>query len=81
MTPPTQDTRRELASRRNDGIEVTLWWDSGDDSVSIEVWHLATDETLTVRVPRGSALDAFEHPFAYLSAVPGDVALALHPAC
>lgn len=80
MRPQAQDTRRELASRRSDGIVVTLWWDSGDDGVSIEVWHLATDETLTVRIPRGRALDAFHHPFAYLHAVPDAVELALHSA-
>jgi hypothetical protein len=58
--------RRELARRSSGGIDVTLYWSSDDDSTSIEIWHSATQETLTFPVAPERALDAFYHPFAQL---------------
>jgi hypothetical protein len=58
-------TRTELAQRQNDGIEVSLLWSRHDGSVSIEVRHLATEETFELRVDPARALDAFYHPFAF----------------
>ena len=58
--------RRELAFRAGGGIEVTLYWDAADDSTSVEIYHLATEETIEFTVPREHALDAFHHPFAHL---------------
>jgi hypothetical protein len=57
--------RIDLANRRNDGIDVTLWWCPDDDSVAVEVLHLASDSSFELAVDRASALDAFYHPFAY----------------
>jgi hypothetical protein len=57
--------RIDLANRRNDGIDVTLWWSPADDSVAVEVLHLASDSSFELAVDRASALDAFYHPFAY----------------
>jgi hypothetical protein len=57
--------RIDLAHRRNDGIDVVLWWSPDDDSVAVEVLHLATDEYFELAVERDRALDAFYHPFAY----------------
>ena len=57
---------RELAHRFGSGLEVTLLWDAGDDSTSIEVRHAATGEALRFAVPARDALDAFYHPFAHL---------------
>ena len=57
--------RIDLANRRNDGIDVTLWWSPADDSVSVEVLHLASDSSFELAVERARALDAFYHPFAY----------------
>ena len=57
--------RIDLAHRRNDGIDVTLWWCPADDSVAVEVLHLASDSSFELAVDRASALDAFYHPFAY----------------
>lgn len=57
--------RIDLAQRRSDGIDVTLWWSPDDDSVSVEVFHLATDSTFELPVDRARALDAYYHPFAY----------------
>lgn len=57
--------RIDLASRRNDGIDVTLWWTPADDTVSVEVLHLASDASFDLAVERSDALEAFYHPFAY----------------
>jgi hypothetical protein len=59
------DHRIDLAHRRNDGIDVVLWWTPESDSVAVEVLHLATDESFELSVERDRALDAFYHPFAY----------------
>jgi hypothetical protein len=57
--------RIDLAHRRGDGIDVVLWWTPQDDSVAVEVLHLASDATFEVAVEGSRALDAFYHPFAY----------------
>jgi hypothetical protein len=65
-TTLTDTSRRELARRVNGGLEITLFWDRRDNSTSIELYHAATDQTISFRVPPGRALDAFHHPFAHL---------------
>jgi hypothetical protein len=57
--------RMDLAKRRSDGIDVTLWWSPADDTVTVEVLHLASDSTFELVVDRNRALDAYYHPFAY----------------
>jgi len=52
-------TRRELAHRVSDGLEITLYWDAEHGSISVEVYHAATEETITFPVAREHALDAF----------------------
>jgi hypothetical protein len=53
----------DLAHRRHDGLEVTLWWSPADGAVTVEVQR---DETsVVVAVEPHRALDAFYHPFAY----------------
>jgi hypothetical protein len=65
-TAASHTARRELALRVNGGIVITLFWDPRDNSTSIELHHMATDETISFRVPPGRALEAFHHPFAHL---------------
>jgi hypothetical protein len=60
--------RRELAHRLSDGIEVALYWDTVGDTLSLEVYDARTDEFYEIDVPRDRALDAFRHPFAYITA-------------
>ena len=62
--------RHELARRSNGGLEITLFWQTPDNSTTIDVYHPATDETIRFRVPPARALDAFQHPFAYLANQP-----------
>lgn len=63
----TQIGRRELAYRLTGGLEVTLYWHAYDNSTSIDVHQLETDETISFPVPADRALDAFHHPFAHLA--------------
>jgi hypothetical protein len=61
-------TLRELAQRRDHGLEVTLRWDECSHAVSVEVVDLRDARTLTVPVAAQCALDAFYHPYAYAAA-------------
>jgi hypothetical protein len=61
----SRTTLTELAQRRNDGLEITLLWARGDDSVHVAVVNERTGSTVAFPVDRGKALDAFYHPFAY----------------
>ena len=55
----------ELAQRRNDELEITLFWAPTDDSVQVTIVNERTGTTVALPVERGNALDAFYHPFAY----------------
>jgi hypothetical protein len=59
-------TFRELAHRRNDGIDVTMFWDSATDRVTVCVADTKAGESFDIIVAPGErALDVFNHPFAY----------------
>jgi hypothetical protein len=65
MTTPIT-TIRELAQRRNDGLDIQLLWDSATDRVSVALHDGKTGEGFEVEVGPGErALDVFHHPFAY----------------
>jgi hypothetical protein len=65
MTTPIT-TIRELAHRRNDGLDIRLLWDSATDRVSVALHDGKTDDGFEVEVGPGErALDVFHHPFAY----------------
>ena len=65
MNPPLTTTLRELAFRENDGIEVTLYWNSGDGALSVFVFDERTGDAFALAVGADDPLDVFEHPFAY----------------
>ncbi len=66
MPDYTQLTMRELHSRTSDGILVLLLWSEHDDRVVLAVEDSKTGDAFTVDVHRDdSAMDAFQHPFAY----------------
>jgi hypothetical protein len=57
---------RELDHRTNDGLDVRLLWDPGEDRVTVAVEDRKTGESFEVAVgPGQSALDVFRHPYAY----------------
>jgi hypothetical protein len=65
MTTPIT-TIRELAQRRNDGLDIRLLWDSATDRVRVALHDGKTGEGFEVEVGPGErALDVFHHPFAY----------------
>jgi hypothetical protein len=69
MNTPTLITvaRRELARRVTGGLEITLYWESHDNTTTIEVHQKGTAETIAFPVASDRALDAFHHPFAHLA--------------
>lgn len=61
-------TRRELAHRASNGIEVTLFWNKSANRVTVEVFDERFDEGFELEVDGSVALDAFNHPYAYAAA-------------
>jgi hypothetical protein len=68
MTTSAANERRELAQRSSDGIEVTLLWTESTNVITIEVIDSHSAEELEFEVDGTSALDAFNHPYAYAAA-------------
>jgi hypothetical protein len=65
MTPSTTSIR-ELAHRRNDGLDIRLLWDSATDKVMVALHDARTGDGFEVEVASNErALDVFHHPFAY----------------
>ena len=64
---PIPAPRRELAHRTSGGLEITLYWDTDQGCITVEVHQPATKETIAFAVVREQALDAFHHPFAHLA--------------
>ena len=67
MTATTLTARRELARRTSDGIEVTLFWSKPSNQVTVAVLDSHSDEALEFEVDGSAALDAFNHPYAYVA--------------
>ena len=57
---------RELASRENDGIEVSLLWSKRADRVKVIVTDSKLEVEFELNVAGADALAAFYHPFSYL---------------
>jgi 1,4-alpha-glucan branching enzyme len=65
MTAIPIETRKELAQRASNGIEVTLFWRKPTTRVTIEVSDVRLGESFEFEVDGSKALDAFHHPYAY----------------
>jgi hypothetical protein len=76
LSPTTASAVRELDRRTADGIDVRLLWHPHTDQVSVAVEDLRGGKSFEVEVAGGEALDAFRHPYAYLSTPVNDRALA-----
>jgi hypothetical protein len=59
---------RELARRRSGGLEVVLSWSPRTSRVFVDVEDDADGTAFRILVDTADALDAFNHPFAYLAA-------------
>jgi hypothetical protein len=62
---PLAPTRRELANRSANGIDVTLTWDSTADRVAVEVLDSSNGQATTFDVRPDQAMNAFRHPYVY----------------
>ncbi len=60
----TLPTRRELAYRSTNGIDVFLLWCPADDSLAVVVIDENADSFELV-VTAAEALDVFDHPYAH----------------
>ena len=61
----SQKPPKELAHRLNGGVEVTLFWHSEDDELSLSVADSASGDAFAFEVDSSTAVDAFYHPYAY----------------
>jgi hypothetical protein len=59
----------ELAARSGDGVDVALNWNRRSGRVWVEVFRVATGETMTIDADPAQALDVFYHPFVYCLSV------------
>lgn len=57
--------RRELDHRVTDGIEVTLFWSEESNRTAIALLDTRSGEGLEFEIDGSTALDAFNHPYAY----------------
>lgn len=67
MTVAGIDTRRELAHRTANDIEVRLFWSAPANRVTVEIVDRCFGESVEFEVAGSDALDAFHHPYAYLA--------------
>jgi hypothetical protein len=56
---------RELAQRLSGGDEILLLWNPRDGHVEVSVRDVDTRVGFQLEVAPASALDAFNHPYAY----------------
>ena len=63
---------RELDARRGDGLDIRLLWNPADDTVTVTVADVRTEELFIIPVASHEALDAFQHPFVYAGAPVGN---------
>jgi hypothetical protein len=59
----------ELAHREANGIEVSLLWSKQSNQVRVRVFDATFESGFEFEVDGGDALDAFNHPFAYVDLV------------
>jgi hypothetical protein len=64
-----QETRarmRELAHREGSDVDVSLFWRPEDETLLLLLVEVPTGVVFEIRVHPEDALDAFNHPYAYL---------------
>lgn len=65
MATATDIGARELDHRSNDGIDVTLLWNSQTNRVFVAVEDERHGELFEFQVAGADALEAFRHPYAH----------------
>jgi hypothetical protein len=66
-TAPKIRSMRELAHRSNDGIDVTLFWHSDTDELTVCVCDQRRGAYFELEPEASDALDAFYHPYSHVS--------------
>ena len=66
MLPPTSKSLYELAFRESNEIEVALLWNGAERSLVLNVRDRRSGQWFVRAVDSADALDAYEHPFAYI---------------
>jgi hypothetical protein len=61
----SRSKRRELAHRSSAGVDVTLYWQSVLDELTVSVRDRHHGANFEIRPPRYLALDVYYHPYAY----------------
>jgi len=59
---------RELARRKSGGIDVVLSWSPRTSRVFVDIEDEVDGAAFRILVDGADALDAFNHPYAYLEA-------------
>jgi hypothetical protein len=70
LSEPIESTSptRELARRLSGTEEILLLWYPATGRVAISIRDIATGASFHLEVARGRAIDAFYHPYAYVTA-------------
>ena len=63
---------KELAYRNQNGLEVTLLWDSTSKEVCVDVVDHLDDTGFRLPIAGHLALDALHHPYVYAQSHEGD---------
>jgi hypothetical protein len=63
-----RDMTKELARRHSGGLEVVLSWSPTTSRVFVDVEDEVDGAAFRIVVDSADALDAFNHPYAYLEA-------------
>ena len=61
----THEAFRELAYRKEDGVEVVLFWDQATDELTVTVLDERNGFHFELAVEPHQALDVFNHPYAH----------------
>ena len=64
---PQIRSMRELAHRSNDGLDVTLFWHTHTDQLTVCVSDQRRGAYFEIEPEASEALDAFYHPYSYAS--------------
>ena len=67
-TTQQSSPERELAQRRSGPDEVRLLWQPELDCVELSVRDVVTGAGFRIEIAPASAIDAFNHPYAYAAA-------------
>jgi hypothetical protein len=59
---------RELAHRRDGGVEVKLLWSALDNRLTVRVTAAQSGETFVLDAEGANALEVFYHPYAHADA-------------